>query len=98
MRYEINSTDRFDAWISRLDKTLKNRLLSRIVRAEQGNFGDYQKIAENLFELRCFFGGGLRIYFTIRENAVILLLAGGNKDGQTGDIEIVKKIMETLED
>jgi putative addiction module killer protein len=96
MRYEITSTDLFDAWVSRLDRTLKNRLLSRIGRAEQGNFGDCKEIVENLFELRAFFGGGLRVYFTIRENAVILLLAGGDKDSQTKDIKTAKEIMATL--
>jgi putative addiction module killer protein len=98
MRYELDSTDRFNVWISQLDKGLKNRLLSRIHRAAEGNFGDHKEIAENLFELRCFFGGGLRVYFTIQKGAVILLLAGGDKDGQTKDIKIAKEIMATLKD
>jgi putative addiction module killer protein len=96
MRYEINSTDLFDAWIARLDKALRNRLLSRIGRAGEGNFGDYKEIAENLFELRCFFGGGLRVYFTLRQGAIILLLAGGGKDSQKKDIQAAREIMDTL--
>jgi putative addiction module killer protein len=97
MGYEIDSTDVFDVWISRLDKTLKNRLLSRLGRVEKGHFGDHKEIAENLFELRAFFGGGLRVYFTIRKNTLILLLAGGNKDSQTKDIRTAREILSTLE-
>ncbi len=67
-------------------------------RVSCGNLGDCKTIANNLFELRCFFGGGIRLYFTLRQLQVVLLLVGGNKDSQERDIERAKEIREDLED
>lgn len=67
-------------------------------RVSYGNLGDCKTIADNLFELRCFFGGGIRLYFTIRQLQIVLLLVGGNKNSQERDIERAKKILEDLED
>jgi putative addiction module killer protein len=51
-----------------------------------------------LFELRFTFGAGIRIYYTLRGNQVVLLLAGGDKSSQSRDIEKAKAILNTLED
>ncbi|MDR2093754.1 MAG: type II toxin-antitoxin system RelE/ParE family toxin [Azoarcus sp.] len=98
MEYTIERTDAFMDWLSCLPKTDKQRLAVRLNRLENGNFGDYKKIAENLFELRCFFGGGLRLYYTIRRTMVVLLLAGGDKDTQNRDIDLAKDMLRQLED
>jgi putative addiction module killer protein len=37
--------------------------------------------------LRVDYGPGYRIYFVKRGNAVIILLCGGDKSGQIGDIK-----------
>jgi putative addiction module killer protein len=79
------------------DKTVKNQLLSRLARVENGNFGDTKAWAADLFELRCFFGGGLRVYYTVRNQRIVLLLAGGDKSSQERDIEKAKAILNTLE-
>jgi len=78
------------------DKTAVNRIMSRIYRMEKGNMGDVKTVGQNLFEMRFFFGPGLRIYYTIRENTVVLLLCGGNKSTQEKDIEKAKNILEEL--
>lgn len=66
MRYQLNSTDVFDSWISKLDGSA-----NRLLHVENGNFGDYKMLAENLFELRCTFGGGLRIYYAMRQAEIV---------------------------
>lgn len=48
------------------------------------------------YELRCFFGGGLRVYYTMRRQQVVLLLAGGNKTTQAKDIEKAKVLLKAL--
>ncbi len=98
MKYELKSTQTFNHWLAKLkDRTIKNQLLSRLARVENGNFGDTKALSADLFELRCFFGGGLRVYYTIRNQQVVLLLIGGDKSSQDRDIEKAKAILNTLE-
>lgn len=99
MKFELQSTQAFTSWLSnQKDRTVKNQLLSRLARIENGNFGDTKALSANLFELRCFFGGGIRVYYTIRSQKIVLLLAGGDKTSQDRDIEKAKAILNTLED
>lgn len=99
MTYELNSTPNFDRWLTGLkDRTVKTQLLSRLARVENGNFGDVRQLTEVLYELRCFFGGGLRVYYTLRHERIVLLLAGGDKSSQSRDVEKAKKLLTTLED
>lgn len=99
MKYELQSTQTFAQWFPKQkDKTVKNQLLSRLARVENGNFGDTKTQSANLFELRCFFGGGIRLYYTIRNQRIVLLLVGGDKSSQNKDIEKAKAILNSLED
>ncbi|WP_096291656.1 type II toxin-antitoxin system RelE/ParE family toxin [Nitrosomonas ureae] len=98
MKYELQITQTFSQWFKKLDKTTTIKLLERLDRVTAGNLGDHKAIANGLFELRCFFGSGIRLYFTIRNQQSVLLLAGGNKSTQAKDIEKAKAIMNKLED
>jgi putative addiction module killer protein len=96
MDYTIERTEAFTEWLSNLPKADKGHLASRFARVENGNFGDHKEIAENLFELRCFFSGGLRMYYTIRNRTVVLLLAGGNKKTQSRDVQRARDMLDEL--
>lgn len=97
MQYELRSTETFNRWIAGIDSSTKRQLLSRLARVENGNFGDFKAVSGALFELRCFFGGGLRVYYTFRNGEIVLLLAGGNKTTQTRDIDKAKILLDNLE-
>jgi len=98
MKYELQSTSTFDKWLTKLkDASVRNRLLARLSRVENGNFGDYKQLSTNLYELRCFFGSGLRVYYTLRNGLVVLLLVGGNKSTQAKDIETATNLLQDLE-
>jgi putative addiction module killer protein len=98
MKYEITSTETFNKWFGKLkDFTVKQQLLARFARLENGNFGDFKQLGQKLFELRCFFAGGLRIYYTFRGEKVILLLTGGDKSSQAKDIAKAEQILTNLE-
>ncbi|MDR1310966.1 MAG: type II toxin-antitoxin system RelE/ParE family toxin [Burkholderiaceae bacterium] len=98
MKYKLEQTALFESWLESLDTSNLHRVISRLGRVERGNFGDHKKIAENLFELRCFFGGGIRMYCAIRRNEVVFMLAGGDKDSQERDIKTAKAMMKDVED
>lgn len=99
MKYELRKTEIFDRWMTRLkDRSAKIKILARLDRVENGNFGDHKKIDKNLFELRFFFGPGYRIYYTIKGNTVVILLTGGNKTTQTKDIKKATALLNDLEE
>ncbi len=98
MKYEINSTKTFRKWLDHIkDAATKRKLLARFDRISVGNFGDHKLIGSSLFELRFFFSGGYRVYYTIQNQTVVLLLVGGDKSSQRQDIKKAKRILNNLE-
>ena len=74
-------------WLNTLDSTMRKRVIQRILRIEEGNFGDYKKISNEISELRFSFGKGYRIYYAENKNKIILLINGGDKSTQSNDIK-----------
>lgn len=96
---KVNTTKRFRDWLYNLkDMHAKTKILRRIERAKNNNLGDYKQLAENLFEMRIFEGPGYRVYYTMQDKTIYLLLIGGDKSSQSKDIEIAKKMLTQLED
>ena len=62
----------------------------RLDRVAEGNFGDHRSIGGGVSELRINRGPGYRVYYTIRQRTVVVLLCGGDKASQKRDIEIAK--------
>jgi putative addiction module killer protein len=58
------------------------------------NAGDVAPIGDGLSELRIHYGPGYRVYFVTRGASLILLLIGGDKDGQQRDIETAKRLAQ----
>ena len=52
-----------------------------------GNPGDVRPVGEGVSELRIDYGPGYRVYYVRRGESLIVLLAGGDKDSQGGDIK-----------
>jgi putative addiction module killer protein len=88
--YETSSGERpYRKWVLSLrDKAIRSRIETRIVRLEQGNFGDTKVLGSGVHELRLFFGQGLRIYFGLKGDKIVILLCGGDKATQTKDIKM----------
>lgn len=96
--YEIAKTPQFDKWFKKLkDNQAKARIGLRLKKVAQGHFGDFKQINQSIFELRFFFGNGYRVYYTIKNGKIILLLTGGDKDSQSNDIAKAQQILEELE-
>ncbi len=51
-----------------------------------GNPGDARPVGRGVSELRIDYGPGYRVYFARQGEAVIVLLAGGDKGSQGRDI------------
>lgn len=91
----IETTDAFDAWISRLrDRNAKVRIASRLSRISQtGNLGDCKFLGQGLNELRFDFGPGYRVYLTFRGDTIIVLIGGGDKSSQDRDIAEARRFL-----
>ncbi len=88
MRNILNKTDTFLTWIDGLkDQKGRARILSRIVAAEGGNFGDCGPIGGGVSEMRIHYGPGYRVYFAQEGVHIYLLIAGGDKGSQKQDIK-----------
>ena len=81
----------FTDWLNGLKDSMgRKRILIRITRLEQGNYGDCEPVGEGVSELRMFFGSGYRVYFGEDAENIIVLLCGGDKSSQKKDIKQAK--------
>ena len=89
--FTIQLTDNFADWLYGLkDRDARSRILVRIKRFEQGNLGDVKPVGEGVSEARLTYGSGYRLYFMRRGDEIIVLLCGGRKKSQPGDIARAK--------
>jgi putative addiction module killer protein len=104
MKYEVRTyiTQKgdipFQEWFDGLkDTKAQTKVLTRLERVRFGNFGDFKSIkgTKGLFEMRERYGAGLRIYYSVIEGKVVLLLAGSIKRDQK---KMITKAREYLED
>lgn len=79
--------DLYIDWLKRLrDMQAKVAVARRVIRIEQGNFGDHKFCREGVWELRIDVGPGYRVYYALSGRRVVLLLCGGDKRTQDADI------------
>ena len=90
--YTVLGTEEYDDWLN--EQSAKNRLqiLGRISHIRNyGHFGDHKDVGDNVWELK--WKNGRRVYYAYIPEKKILLLLGGNKNGQDKDIRQAKKIL-----
>lgn len=92
----VLESETFLQWRSKLkDRVAVARITARITRLSNGYFGDSKYLRGSIRELRIDHGPGYRVYFTLRGDSLILLLAGGDKTTQAADIDRALKIAES---
>ncbi len=83
----VEKTDEYRTWIDALkDRSGRARILMRVDRLIHGNPGAYRNLSEGISELKIDVGPGYRVYYAIRGERLLLLLAGGDKSSQQKDI------------
>ena len=96
--YSIKQTSIFSKWLSKLkDVKGKVSVLRRVDRMRLGNFGDHKPVGNNISELRIQTGPGYRVYYTKKNDEIIMLLIGGDKSSQNEDIKKANEILKELE-
>lgn len=94
LRYQReNGSEPFTEWLTAVrDKLAQARIRVRLRQLQAGNFGDCEPVGEGVLELRVHVGAGYRVYCGRHGKAVVLLLCGGDKSGQAGDIKRAKEL------
>ena len=94
---EIRETPAYAAWFAALrDRSARTRIDLRIRRLSLGNAGDIRPVGEGVSELRIHYGPGYRIYLKKQGEALVILLAGGDKSSQDQDIRLAKDLARNL--
>jgi putative addiction module killer protein len=84
-------------WLAGLrDVLARARINARIRRAELGNLGDVKSVGLGVSEIRIDHGPGYRVYFTQRDQMLIVLLCGGDKRTQASDIKRSQRMARQL--
>ena len=66
-------------------------------RARFGNFGDHKHIGGGLIEMRINFAKGYRLYCSIQNGKLVVLLTGGTKEQQQKDIDKARALLKIWE-
>jgi putative addiction module killer protein len=94
---KIRQTDEYARWFTALrDRQARARIDARIRRLSLGNPGDVKPVGVGVSELRIDYGPGYRVYFTQRGQALVVLLAGGDKRTQSRDIKLAQTLAREL--
>jgi putative addiction module killer protein len=95
--FDVVTTEEFDNWLSGLkDNVGKAKVVARIRRLGLGNPGNVRAVGEGISELKIDFGPGYRIYYKQTGKQTVLILGGGDKDSQDGDIKKAKALAAEL--
>ena len=87
----------FDNWLASLrDGKAKIKIVRRIERARQGNFGDHKNVGGPIWEMRVDYGPGYRQYYAQKGSVVYVLQCGGGKSSQQSDIRCATEIWRQI--
>lgn len=90
--YTIYNTPEYDEWLEEQSAKCQVQIRVRVSHIQDdGYFGDHKDVNDNVWELK--WKNGRRVYYAYIPEKKILLLLGGNKNGQDKDIRQAKKIL-----
>lgn len=94
--FTINGKSPFLEWLKDLDNSNRSRIFKTIMDFKRGYLGDCKLLANNLYETRLFFGPGYRIYYSVQNGKIVIILCAGDKSSQKKDIARAKKYLSML--
>ncbi len=89
--YKLYKTPEYGAWLEQQTFKSQVQIADRLSKIElEGHFGNHKFLENNIWELK--WENGRRIYYAYISSLDILVLLGGNKNGQNKDITQAKRI------
>ena len=93
-KYEIFTETEFDDWLASRRKKERLQVQDRLDLIEtEGHFGDHKSVTDDntVWELR--WANGRRVYYSYLPKTKIIVLLGGNKNGQEKDIKRASNLL-----
>jgi len=91
--YRLEQTAEFTDWFDGLrDERAQEKIATRLVRVQSGLLGDRKPVGNGVSELRIDYGPGYRLYYTMRERVIVILLCGSDKSDQRRAIKRAKEL------
>ena len=93
--YQIHRIPEFRDWFDQQTEKARVQIDGRLSKIQdEGYFGDHKSVSDDdvIWELK--WKNGRRLYFAEIPEKQILVLLGGNKNGQSKDITQSKKILK----
>lgn len=97
IKYFIYQTEAYKEWLDTQSLKSKRQILDRVLKIEEeGHFGHHKYLTgTGIWELK--FNDGRRIYYgCISKESKIILILGGNKNGQEKDIKKAAAIFRKI--
>lgn len=97
--YQVMKTKQFEKWFKKIKNARNRGIINVRIReiAIKGELcGDWKSLGEGLFELRFFIGPGYRVYFSLLNGMLLLLLLGGDKTTQALDTRKARNLLKQL--
>lgn len=66
------------------------------MRIEAGLLGDWKTVGDGVSEIRIDYGPGYRLYYTMREQVIVILLCGSDKSEQKMAIRNAKALVKKV--
>ncbi len=94
-KFAFFETEEYAQWIKTQTLKSQRQILNRLLMIEEeGHFCHHKYLSENVWELK--FNDCRRIYFGLLRKFNVILLLGGNKNGQDKDIKKAAKIFREI--
>jgi putative addiction module killer protein len=90
VEYLEGGTSPFGRWFAALNAPAAAKVATALYRLEQGHRSNVRSVGKGVYEYKIDFGPGYRIYFGQEGESLIILLGGGSKKTQVGDIQIAR--------
>lgn len=92
-KFKLFKTPEYQSWLDKQTLKTQAQIAERFSKIElDGYFGEYKSLNDGVWELK--WKNGRRIYYAYIEELNILILLGGNKNGQNKDITLSRKIFK----
>lgn len=94
-KYNLHETEEYEEWRNKQTPKDQVQIAKRLDKIkDEGYFGDHKPLDEGVWELK--WQNGRRVYYAFIKELDILLLLGGNKNGQDKDITKAIRLVKNI--